>query len=122
MEGKVVIPKLDPLTESYIIKADATINAIQALMGVWKYEVYQLDIQKFVEFGTLDQVLLEVRFEQFEKMQKDGTDGDNGQNAHLVELEDGFVVDLKEMHYHNTNNMNMDKKQVKRFVAGTLKR
>ena len=63
MEGNVVIPKLDPLTESYILKADATINAIQALRGVWKYEVSQLEIQKFVEFGTLDQVLLEVRLE-----------------------------------------------------------
>ena len=55
-------------------------------------------------------------------MQNDGADGADGQNAHLVELEDGFVVDLKEMLYHITGNTNMGKKQVKRFVAGTLKR
>ena len=55
-------------------------------------------------------------------MQNDGADEANGQNTPIVELEDGFVVDLKEMLYHITSNMNMGKKQVKRFIAGTLKR
>ena len=52
----------------------------------------------------------------------DAADVTEGEQIHLVKMESGFVVDLKQMEYYNADNENMPRRKIQRHKAEVIKR